>query len=276
MEKILITGGSGFIGQYVIRDLVNRNIHCLALSCHKHFENSEKVEWLQYDFGKNLTEHEMDKLKTCSKVIHLAWSGLPRYNEIDQITYNLMPQFYFLQQILNLGIRDITITGTCLEYGKAEGAIDVNRFANPVIPYAIAKDSLRRMICFMQGMFPFNFKWIRLFYMFGNGQSPQSLYGQLSQAIDDGRKEFNMSVGDQIRDFMPVEDVAKYIVNVALYETKSGIYNCASNNPISVLEFVQNILKTRNSNIKLNLGYYPYPEYEPHAFWGIPTSININ
>lgn len=112
--------------------------------------------------------------------------------------------------------------------------------------------------------------------MFGNGQSPQSLYGQLSQAIDDGRKEFNMSVGDQIRDFMPVEDVAKYIVNAALYETKSGIYNCASNNPISVLEFVQNILKTRNSNIKLNLGYYPYPEYEPHAFWGIPTSININ
>ena len=48
----------------------------------------------------------------------------------------------------------------------------------------------------------------------------------------------------------------------------SNTFNCTSGKPISIRSLVENHLKFRNKTIKLNLGHYPYPDYEPFAFWG--------
>ena len=44
--------------------------------------------------------------------------------------------------------------------------------------------------------------WLRLFYVYGDGQHSKSLYSSLKQVIDNNEKIFNMSPGDQIRDFI--------------------------------------------------------------------------
>jgi dTDP-6-deoxy-L-talose 4-dehydrogenase (NAD+) len=94
------------------------------------------------------------------------------------------------------------------------------------------------------------------------------LLPQLLRAIANQEKEFNMSKGEQLRDFIPVEKLANLIVKVSLNKNSYGVYNCCSGKPISVRAFVEKIIEEKKAEIKLNLGYYSYPDYEPMAFWG--------
>jgi dTDP-6-deoxy-L-talose 4-dehydrogenase (NAD+) len=52
-----------------------------------------------------------------------------------------------------------------------------------------------------------------------------------------------------------------------------GIINCCSGEPISVKDFVVNYLLLKNKHIDLNLGFYPYADYEPMEFWGDNTKL---
>jgi hypothetical protein len=77
-----------------------------------------------------------------------------------------------------------------------------------------------------------------------------------------------MSGGLQERDYLPVGKVADYIVEIALQQEVAGIINCCSGQPVTVKELVKDYLLQRQARISLNLGYYPYPDYEPMRFWG--------
>ena len=48
----------------------------------------------------------------------------------------------------------------------------------------------------------------------------------------------------------------------------NGIINCCSGTPVSIRKLVENYLEKKHKSLHLNLGYYPYPDYEPMAFWG--------
>ena len=77
-----------------------------------------------------------------------------------------------------------------------------------------------------------------------------------------------MSGGEQLRDFMHVQKVAYQIVKLALSGKETGTLNICSGSPISVRRLVERWMIDNGWNIQLNLGYYPYPDYEPMAFWG--------
>ena len=135
--------------------------------------------------------------------------------------------------------------------------------------YALAKDCLRKFLEQLKKNIDFDLKWIRLFYMYGKGQNSNSILSQLETALEKKDKVFNMSGGEQLRDYLPVEKVAEYIVKISVQDKITGIINCCSGKPISIRELVVNYLAEKNKNIALNLGYYPYPKYEPMAFWGV-------
>jgi dTDP-6-deoxy-L-talose 4-dehydrogenase (NAD+) len=90
----------------------------------------------------------------------------------------------------------------------------------------------------------------------------------LKQALDNNDEVFNMSGGAQERDYLPVEKAAEYIAKISINDDFSGIVNCCSGRPVSIRSLVENYLRENHKSIKLNLGYYPYPDYEPMAFWG--------
>ena len=104
--------------------------------------------------------------------------------------------------------------------------------------------------------------------MYGVGQNSGSLLAQLDNAIDSGEPSFNMSGGEQLRDYLPVEEVARQLVLLIRYTQFNGVVNVCSGKPISVRCLVEQHLAKRVSKIQLNLGYYKYPDYEPMAFWG--------
>ena len=85
--------------------------------------------------------------------------------------------------------------------------------------------------------------------------------------------QFTMSGGEQLRDYLPIEKVVEKIIAIALQDSISGIINCCSGNPISVRRLVEDYIEKTNSSIKPALGHFPYPAYEPMAFWGNPAKL---
>jgi nucleoside-diphosphate-sugar epimerase len=269
--KILVTGATGFIGNHLVNALLSANQNLIVTGTDK--EKAEKFSWYNQvrfeilDLNK-VSDDFFQKCIGVDKVIHLAWNGLPNYKELFHFEDNLMQQYSFIKKLVLSGVNDVTITGTCLEYGMKNGALSIDMDTDPSNPYALAKDTLRKFLEEFQKLHPFNFKWLRLFYMYGEGQSKNSILSQLDKAIENGETHFNMSGGEQLRDYQPVEKVVDQIINLSLNYDHSFIANCSSGIPISIRSLVENYLKGRNTKILLNLGHYPYPDYEPMAFWG--------
>ena len=176
--------------------------------------------------------------------------------------------FRFLKGLIESGLKHLTVAGTCLEYGMQSGPLNEDLPPRPGNSYAQAKNELREQLLSFKAKQPFNFVWARLFYMYGEGQAESSLQPQLQKAVNQGLSTFDMSGGEQLRDYLPVTEVAKQLVRIAVSENDLGIVNVCSGVPISVRHLVEGWIRDNNWNIKLNLGHFPYADYEPLEFWG--------
>jgi dTDP-6-deoxy-L-talose 4-dehydrogenase (NAD+) len=269
--KILVTGATGFIGRHFIPELINRGHEIIAAGMEDknnlQFPWLDKVRYIQYDLNES-NDNCYDRLQRPDRLIHLCWAGLPNYKELFHLEKNLFNSYFFIKQLVLSGVKDVTVLGTCFEYGLQEGCLREEMETRPVNPYGLAKDCLRKFLQELNIKQPFNLKWVRLFYLYGAGQNKNSILELLKKALENNDAVFNMSGGEQQRDYLPVEKAAEYIAKIALKNDFSGIVNCCSGNPVSIRSLVENYLQDNHKSIKLNLGYYPYPDYEPMAFWG--------
>ncbi len=279
-QKILVTGATGFIGNYVINELLNLGFTVVATSLSQ--AKASQADWYDkvkyFSFNFNEFDDSVDYYQCFDNpdiLIHLAWEGLPNYKEDFHLTKNLPLQKFFLQNLIRNGLKDLTVTGTCFEYGMKDGCLTETMKCEPANPYAIAKNELRLFVEKLAAEQQCSFKWVRLFYMYGKGQSPKSLISQLDKALDNGDAVFNMSGGEQVRDFLPIEKVASSIVAVATQQNTTGVINCCSGVPVTVKQFVEDYLKSKNKTIQLNLGYYPYADYEAMSFWGDNSTLKL-
>jgi nucleoside-diphosphate-sugar epimerase len=277
--KILVTGATGFIGNYVITELLKKNIEVIASSTNiekaKTFDWYSNVSFIPFNLKEfNSSTNYFEYFNCPDTLIHLAWEGLPNYKDSFHIEENLPRHFNFLENLITNGLKDINITGTCFEYGMKEGCLTEDMECNPTNAYAIAKNELRIALEKFQKGFNFDFKWIRLFYMYGKGQSANSLFSQLDKALENNDAVFNMSGGEQERDYLKVEQVANYIVAISLQREFRGVINCCSGIPIKIKDFVAAYLNVKNKKIALDLSFYPYTDYEPMRFWGDRNKLN--
>ncbi|WP_320007350.1 NAD(P)-dependent oxidoreductase [Maridesulfovibrio sp.] len=269
--RILVTGASGFIGNYVVREIIAQGHEVIATT--RNIENLSQRDWVADVSCKkldlvDLPEGIFSYLGSPERIIHLAWGGLPNYNDSIHTGQIFRENFEFCKKMVEQGAKHLLVAGTCFEYGLTEGSLPVSTPPAPVTEYGRGKNMLREAL---EGIFKDKavlFQWARLFYIYGEGQSPNSLYSQVRKAVADGDKVFNMSKGDQVRDFLSVEQVAKKIVTLALHSEESGIFNICSGKPRTVLSLVEEFFAAHDHEIELNKGYYPYPTYEPFAFWG--------
>ena len=275
--KILVTGATGFIGHHVVQWLADHSYTVIATGTSeekaKLFAWFRSVTFIPCDY---YTE-ERDFYEFFGKpdlLIHLAWKGLPNYMMRFHLEENLPAEIRFLQSFAAAGKTKIVVTGTCYEYGVAEGCLSEDMPTNPTTVYGTAKDTLRRYLSFLAEEFNIPWNWVRLFYLYGEGQSPKSLLPQLDAAVAHGDSEFPMSGGEQLRDYLPVEKVAEYICRISLQNTVSGVVNCCSGKVISVRRLVEQRVAETGATITLKLGVYGYPAYEGMAFWGDCTKLN--
>lgn len=130
----------------------------------KIFSWFSKVQYIQYDFNNSDKLNLHEYFSHPNKLIHLAWEGLPNYNDLIHIEKNLFNHYVFIKNLISNGLKDITVAGTCFEYG-INGCLNENMNTQPNNAYPLAKDSLRKFIEELSKNFEFRYKWVRLLYV---------------------------------------------------------------------------------------------------------------
>lgn len=266
MSLIHLIGSEGFIGRALQRVATdNEKLHCWShkLSApQNNFDLLDSTTWQQL----------LAQKPSC--VILLSWPGLPNYHNSFHVTRNLPACISLVEKLVDNGLKRLVISGTCYEYGLQNGALLENQLTNPNNCYAIAKDSLRRTISHICNSNSVSWRWLRIFYPYGDGQNQSSLLPSLYKSIKLGNAFFPMSSGRQIRDFVAVDDVARQLLLLACHPSAYGLFNGGSGRPLSIREFVEEKIHEHGSNIQINAGAYPDRNDEPLAFWANMTKFD--
>jgi dTDP-6-deoxy-L-talose 4-dehydrogenase (NAD+) len=268
--KVAVTGARGFIGRHVLAELARRGIEVIATErpgVARERPAAGHVRWIALDIA-HPPDDPFGALERPDVLLHLAWDGLPNYRSLHHFEKELPRQYEFLSRTVRNGLPALVTAGTCLEYGQQSGPLAADLATRPDNPYGFAKDALRRELQYLQSAHPFKMTWARLFYMFGDGQPATSLVPALEAAVAAGHKQFPMSGGEQLRDYLPVSEVARRLVEFTVNPGNPGPVNICSGQPVSVRRLVENLISQNGWNIEPQYGVRPYPDYEPMAFWG--------
>ena len=265
--RIAVTGGNGFIGKYLIKFLIkekkNKIIHLYRSKKFKH----ASVKNVKFDISKKIKKNLYQEIGSPEYLIHLAWDNLNNYESKSHIrTYTQNLKFF--RKLHNCSLKKIFVMGTCFEYGKRNGELKESLRSNPGNNYSKSKDKLKKELFKI-----FKYKepiviWGRLFYVYGEGQDPRTLYGQFSKSIKDKKRIFNMSKGDQTRDYLNVNNVIKIIIKILKKSNKSDVINICSGRPVSLKNLVKKWQKKKKYKLKFNYGYYKNSINEAQNFWG--------
>lgn len=274
---VLVTGATGFVGRHLVTELLARGCRVRAIA--RDVQRARSMPWFdQVQFvGGDLHQADAEQVgrwvEGIDALAHLAWPGLPNYQALFHLEQNLMADYRFIKYAVEAGVRQVLVTGTCFEYGMQNGPLDEQCPARPGNHYGLAKHSLHQFLQALQLHTPFVLQWARLFYLHGQGQNPNSLLAALDRAIDSGATAFDMSAGEQLRDFQPVTEAARQLAGLLHCRAFSGVVNCASGQPLAVRSLVEQRLRERGAKVALNLGHYPYPSHEPMAFWAVTERL---
>jgi len=264
VTTIHLLGSEGFIGRAVKQEAGDLSLHCWShrqTDHEHHFDLFDSSTW-QSLLNQNPTH-----------AILLSWPGLPSYQETFHVTRNLPACIKLIEQLVAAGLKRLVVAGTCYEYGLQNGALRENQYTDPINCYAIAKDSLRRVIANRYAAMDLQWCWARIFYPYGNGQNPNSLLQSLQRAIAKGDTAFAMSSGRQVRDYVPVTRIANILLKLATHPQANGIYNCGSGQPVSLRELAEERIAESFSSTILKLGVYPDRIDEPLAFWADVSKV---
>ena len=274
--KVLVTGATGFVGRHLVAALLARG--CTVRAVARDAQKAADMPWINDVEFVSADIHAADLnvaalTEGVDALAHLAWPGLPNYRALFHFEHNLMADYRFIKGAVEAGVKQVLVTGTCFEYGMQSGPLREQNDAQPANPYGLAKHTLHLFLQNLQQEHSFTLQWARLFYLHGAGQNPNSLLAALDRAIDAGDATFNMSAGEQLRDFLAIETATAYLAAILHNRDFDGTINCASGQPVSVRALVEQRVRERGASIGLNLGHYPYPTHEPLAFWAVTECL---
>lgn len=257
--KVMVIGSGGWIGGYVTKELLkNPDIEVIAPISVGSFPKIAH-ERLTYT-----TKRIADIEDVPDAVIYLAWPDLDYYDSPNHLSF-AADSYKILKSLVDKGVRNITVTGTCFEYGKVEGELSEDMPANPHCNYAIGKDALRRMLSALD----IDLKWLRLFYLYGEGQREQSLVPRFLKQIKEGKTEIFVPGLNKVRDYLYIEDAAKYIVACAMQTEVKGITNVCSGETLAIWQILTEAFDREGYfDIAIKHSGEEYPDYGAHSFWG--------
>lgn len=267
--KLFVTGATGFIGLHFINAAHKAGHEVVGLrrtGSQPRIRLEKEPVWVEGSLDGDFS----NVLSDCDVLVHFAAYGVsPQPAEWSDCFYwNVLKSIDLINQAINSGIKKIIIAGTFAEYGE-EGL--KHKFIPPTAPlkpmgaYATSKVAFSiaaQSLCREHNIY---LTYFRLFSVFGDGQYEKNLYPSLKKAALTVM-DFPMTKGEQIRDFIHVEQVAnKFIEELKFennYKGEPRILNIGTGKPQSVLEFSQYWWHKWNAKGRLQIGAVPYRENE--------------
>ena len=256
---ILVTGGTGFVGQQIVKSLL-RVDHDIIVLVRKGslnpFDKEKKVKIITSEdiFAEN--EAWWSKvIQNVDTIVHSAWYAKPKtyLNSLENLKC-LNGTIIMAKAILKSEVSKFIGIGSCLEYEKSLIPKTVNTPLNPMSIYASTKVStFFNLKNLFKNKTSLKFAWCRLFFMYGENEPESKLSNYVMKQLD-MNKEVYLTDGKQIRDYMDVADVGMVIKNLCL-NNLSGEFNICSGIGLSVRDYVTKIAKNRNKVHLLKFGY---------------------
>lgn len=270
-KKILVTGAGGYIGQHVVKALLDKGAAVIATDI-----RLDDVDDRATKIQKNIfEENENIFTEMCSPdvCLHMAWRDGFIHNSEKHIE-DLDSHYKFISNMMKGGLKQIAVMGSMHEVGYYEGAIDENTPTNPLSLYGIAKNTLRQLTFLLGKNENVIVQWIRGFYIFGDDLKNNSIFKKIVEAEQEGKTEFPFTSGKNKYDFLSIYDMADQIAEIVLQDKINGIINSCTGQPMTLAEKVESFIKENNFKIKLKYGAYPDRPYDSPGIWGDATKIN--
>ena len=267
--KILVTGANGYLGQGIVRSILN-NGHCVVATDFNTQFVDERAERIVCNLFE--VDNPYSFFGEPDVLLHLAWrDGFVHYSSahIDDL-----PKHYaFIKKMVDGGIQQVAVMGSMHEIGFFEGSINESTPCHPTTPYGIGKNALRdltQMICEQKNIV---FQWLRGYYIVGNSKFGSSIFSKITAAVDEGKTEFPFTLGQNQYDFIDYSDFCAQVAAVVGQKNEQGIINICSGKPEKLADRVERFIKENDYRIKLQYGAFPDRPYDSKAIWGDDTKI---
>ena len=265
-KRIVITGGTGYVGNLLTRKLQEAKAELYVFDIIPPCERIQEVTYhnvnlLEYDLLNKLI-----KQINPQKVFHLA-ASLNRtrdYNAIDGILdINLRGTNNILRALQDIDYTSFIYTSTSEVYGNQTITPSKEDMAlQPASPYSLSKAAAELSIQTFSKIYNKPYTILRLFNIYGPNLPESFFIPQLISALRKN-EDFNMTEGEQKRDFIFIDDIIDALIVAATDKNASNqIFNISSGESTSLRELALYIQKLIPSKASINFGAIPYRENE--------------
>lgn len=274
-NKVLITGGAGFIGSHITDDLLQNNYSVVVLDNlstgdETNLKNPDKLKLYRINVEKDDLQ-EIFKIEKPDYVIHLAAQTSVDYsftNPYFDADTNIMATIRLLDYSKKYGVKKFVAASSAAVYGNPKLLpVDENHPAEPMSPYGLSKLTMEKYI--QLSNVPY------IIFRFSNAYGPRQKSSKESGvvAIFDKAMKQNLPIdiygdGTQIRDFIYVEDIARICVKALEADVKNEVINFSTNTGVTLNELFLEMCKIYN--------YEQSPNYLPERMGDIKDSILSN
>lgn len=263
--RIFLTGGTGFIGSHFIRQAHEAGHTVVAqrrAGSVPRCALAREPQWIDLPLDGDFSA----ALKGCDVLVHLAsHTPNPPYDTLGRCLYwNVQASLALAEQASNAGVRHFVTAGSCFEYGRSAERyerIPVDAPLEPTLSYPTSKAAASVAFLGFAAEHGLHLRILRIFQVYGEGEPEFRLWPSLRAAAREGR-DFAMSMGEQVRDFIDVKDVAAAFV-AALDFTDSApgnpeIRHVGTGQSQRLADFARHWWNEFQATGELQLGAVPY------------------
>lgn len=264
--RMFVTGATGFIGSHVAKHALAAGHEVVALrrstAARPRIELTQEPTWLT----KQLAQIVEGDLAGVDAVVHLAAAGVsPQVAIWDELLEsNVVAPAKLLATVASADVSRWVVAGTCAEYGRAGERYDFippDAPLEPVTAYAASKAAASVLFRALAVERRARLSYLRLFSVFGAGQHEANLWPTIRHAALAG-DDLPLTRGEQVRDFMGVDEVAAALVAAAVDDTvepgRPSVRNVGSGQPQTVRQFAEHWWREFGARGRLLIGALPY------------------
>ena len=268
--KVVVTGASGYIGRHVVDALIKMHHEVIAVDMINKGINTDAT-FLSLDIFSDDIYNKLGRPDAC---IHMAWKD--GFNHASDAHMGMLSKHYaFIKNMIDGGVKYLSIMGTMHEIGYYEGCVDENTPTNPLSMYGIAKNALREASLLLADKSDTALMWLRAYYILGDDSNNNSIFTNITQMEHEGKASFPFVSGKNKYDFIHVDELAKQIATASTQSEITGIINCCSGKPVSLADKVNEFIEKNHYSLRPDYGKFPERPYDSPAIWGDNTKINL-